>query len=213
MTLAEPESAKGRATRLRILLAAVDVVAEEGAVAATLDSVCERAGVSRSQLYHYFDDRADLVHEAVGATADAVLGFQADHLEHLDSLAGITMWFDALVARQEDCQAHGGCPIGSLISQLAERDETARLLLAAALDRWEQQVHEGLLRMRTHGELAPTADPARLATATMASIQGGLILTQVRRDPRQLRIALDGAMTRLLAATAPGAEAPLNRPG
>jgi len=62
--------------------------------------------------------------------------------------------------------------------------------------------------MRTHGELAPTADPARLATATMASVQGGLILTQVRRDPRQLRIALDGAMTTLLAATAPGAEAP-----
>ena len=212
MTLAEPESAKGRATRLRILLAAVDVVAEEGAVAATLDSVCERAEVSRSQLYHYFDDRADLVCEAVGATADAVLGFQADHLEHLDSLAGIAIWFDALVARQEVCQAHGGCPIGSLIGQLAERDETARLLLAATLDRWEQQVHEGLLRMRTHGELAPSADPARLATATMASVQGGLILTQVRRDPRQLRIALDGAMTTLLAATAPGAEAPPNRP-
>jgi hypothetical protein len=32
MSRLEPESAKGRATRLRILLAAVDVVAEEGAV-------------------------------------------------------------------------------------------------------------------------------------------------------------------------------------
>jgi TetR/AcrR family transcriptional regulator, transcriptional repressor for nem operon len=202
MTLTEPGSAKGRATRLRILLAAVDVVAEEGAVAATLDSVCERANVSRGQLYHYFDDRADLVYEAVGATADAVLGFQADHLENLDSLAGISIWFDALVARQEDCHAHGGCPIGSLIGQLAERDETARLLLAAAIDKWEQQVLQGLLRMRAHGELAPTADPARLATSTMASVQGGLILTQVRRDPRQLRVALDGAMTTLLAATA-----------
>jgi TetR/AcrR family transcriptional regulator, transcriptional repressor for nem operon len=37
------------------------------------------------------------------------------------------------------------------------------------------------------------ADPARLATATLAAIQGGLVLTQTRRDPQQLRIALDAA--------------------
>jgi hypothetical protein len=36
----------------------------------------------------------------------------------------------------------------------------------------------------------------------MASIQGGLLLTQVRRDPRQLRIALDGARNNLRLAAA-----------
>lgn len=201
MTLAEPKSAKGRATRQRILLAATDVVAEEGAVAATLDTVCERADASRSQLYHYFENKADLVHEVVGATTDAVLGIQTTLLGHLDSLAGIATWFDELVSMQEACQAHGGCPIGSLIGQLAERDEAVRLVLATALDQWEQQLRDGLLRMRAQGELEPNADPARLATATMASVQGGLILTQVRRDPAQLRTALDGALTTLLAAT------------
>jgi hypothetical protein len=39
-----------------------------------------------------------------------------------------------------------------------------------------------------------------LATATMASIQGGLLLTQVRRDPHQLRIALNAARNNLRAA-------------
>ena len=38
--------------------------------------------------------------------------------------------------------------------------------------------------------------------ATMASIQGGLLLTQVRRDPRQLRIALDAARANLGLAAA-----------
>ena len=46
------------------------------------------------------------------------------------------------------------------------------------------------------------ADPAALATATMASIQGGLLLTQVRRDPRQLRIALNAARNNLRVAAA-----------
>jgi hypothetical protein len=52
------------------------------------------------------------------------------------------------------------------------------------------------------GKLRLDADPAVLTTATMASIQGGLLLTQVRRDPRQLRIALNAARNNLRLAAA-----------
>ena len=51
--------------------------------------------------------------------------------------------------------------------------------------------------MRAEGKLRRSADPARLATATMASLQGGLLLTQTRRDPEQLRLALDAAYAHL----------------
>jgi hypothetical protein len=49
----------------------------------------------------------------------------------------------------------------------------------------------GLEEMRRRGKLRRDANPAELATATLAAIQGGLVLTQSRRDPNQLRIALD----------------------
>jgi hypothetical protein len=45
-------------------------------------------------------------------------------------------------------------------------------------------------------------NPGALATATMASIQGGLLLTQIRRDPHQLRIALSAARSNLRFAAA-----------
>ena len=47
--------------------------------------------------------------------------------------------------------------------------------------------------MRAAGALKRSSDPARLATATLAAIRGGLVLTQTRRDPDQLRVALDAA--------------------
>jgi hypothetical protein len=56
--------------------------------------------------------------------------------------------------------------------------------------------------MKTRGTLRKDANPAALATATMASIQGGLLLTQVRRDPQQLRIALNAARNNLHLAAA-----------
>lgn len=202
MAVREPTTAKGRATRARIVRAAAELVAEQGAAAVSLDDVGARASASRSQLYHYFDDRDDLIRAVIDATTDAVLGVQVDHLAHLDTWAGIDRWFGLLVGFQEDGQARGGCPIGSLVGQLGERDPLARAALAAGFDQWEAYLREGLTRMKARGRIVATADPARLATATMALLQGGLLLTQVRRDPAQLRVALDAARV-LLRAAAP----------
>jgi len=197
-----PATAKGRAMRERILQAAAELIAEKGAAGMSLDDVRARTGASRSQLYHYFEDRDDLVHAVIDVTIDTVLDTQGELLDHLDSWAAIDRWFDALVQHQIDRQACGGCPLGSLAGQLAERDPDARVAIAAGLERWEAHLRDGLTRMRTSGKLRKDADPAALATATMASIQGGLLLTQVRRDPHQLRIALNAARNNLRVAAA-----------
>ena len=197
-----PVTEKGRATRERILQAAAELVAEKGVAGMSLDDVRARTAASRSQLYHYFDDRDDLVRAVIDVTTDAVLDVQGELLDRLDSWAGIDRWFDALVALQEERQARGGCPIGSLAGQLAEHDPQARTAIAAGLERWETNLRDGLTRMKTRGKLRKDADPAELATATMASLQGGLLLTQVRRDPGQLRIALDAARANLRLAAA-----------
>jgi AcrR family transcriptional regulator len=150
------------------------------------------ANVSKSQLYHYFTDKDDLVHAVIDRTIDEVLDAQPA-LADLSSWTAIASWFDDLVTLQVARKAVGGCPIGSLAGELAETDERARRELAVGYDRWEQPLREGLEKMRAAGKLRRNADPTRLATAALAAIQGGLVLTQTRRDPEQLRIALDAA--------------------
>ncbi len=192
MTTTRPVTDKGRATRHRILDAAVALVFERGVAETTLDDVRSAANVSKGQLYHYFADKDDLVHAVIDRTIQQVLDAQP-RLINLASWSAIAAWFDDLVQLQVKRQGVGGCPIGSLAGELAETDEQARAELAGGYDRWEAPLREGLERMRSDGKLRRTADPARLATATLASIQGGLVLTQTRRDPQQLRIALDAA--------------------
>ena len=87
-------------------------------------------------------------------------------------------------------------------SSTAERDAGAREDLADGFRRWEGHLRAGLDRMQASGRLSATADPARLAIATMALLQGGLLLTQVRRDPKQLRTALAAARVLLRSAAA-----------
>jgi AcrR family transcriptional regulator len=202
MAQVQPSTVKGQSTRRRIVQAAAELVAEKGAAAMSLDDVGKRAHASRSQLYHYFDDRDDLIRAVVNATTDSVLLAQNELLDSLDTWSGIDRWFRALVALQEEREARGGCPIGSLVGQLAERDPLARAGLADGFERWEAHLRDGLDRMRARGRLSANADPVALATATMALLQGGLLLTQVRRDPRQLRTALAAARVLLRSAAA-----------
>ena len=164
-----------------------------------MDDVRQRAHASKSQVYLYFADRDDLMRAVSEATCDAVMQDQSDVLAGFDSLRGIERYLDALVELQEQRDAHGGCPIGSLAGQLVEHDERARLALVDGFDRWEGGLRTGLEAMAERGELRPDADPALLAQQTLAALQGGLLLTQVRRDPGQLRAAADGVLALIQA--------------
>jgi AcrR family transcriptional regulator len=200
VTTAQPATVKGRETRERIIRAATELVIEHGIAGTSLDDVRARANVSKSQLYHYFSDRDDLMRAVARAVSDEVVGGQAGLFAQLDTVAGLRAWSDALVALQQTRNAKGGCPIGSLAGQLAEQDEGARLELADGIDRWEAAIRAGLERMAARGELNAGADPRALAHNALVAVQGGLLLTQLRRDPNQLRAALDGAINAILAA-------------
>jgi AcrR family transcriptional regulator len=182
------------------LAAATTLIAERGVAGTSLDDVCGRAHASKSQLYLYFADRDALLRAVAAATCDEVMELQADALAACDSLAGIERYMDALVSLQEQRDAHGGCPIGSLASQLGEHDEGALSALADGFRRWEADIRGGLEAMAARAELRADADPGLLATQTLAALEGGLLLTQVRRDPQQLRVAADAALELIRAA-------------
>src|SRR5262245_16429296 len=191
------QTAKGRATRTRIIAAAAELIGRSSIAETSLDDIIDQAGVSKGQLYHYFADRSELLRAVIAYNADTVLAAQAPHLESLATWKAIRSWFNSLVELQIDRAARGGCPIGSLVGQLAESDEQALGALETSFARWQRHLCDGLQSMRARGLLSRQADPVRLATATMAALQGGLLLTQVRRDPEQLAIALDAAYAHL----------------
>ena len=114
----------------------------------------------------------------------------------MSSLAGLEQALAGFVAGFEQTGLPG-CPIGSLAAEVAERNEGARLQAAAAFDAWERLLADALERMRERGELRADASPAVLATALLASIEGGMVLSQARKDPAPLRIAVEAGLAQV----------------
>ncbi|GHD27232.1 TetR/AcrR family transcriptional regulator [Nocardiopsis kunsanensis] len=69
----EPRQERSRATRARLLEAAVACLAERGAPGTTVGAVAERAGVSRGAAQHHFQTREDLFVAAFDSMADGLI--------------------------------------------------------------------------------------------------------------------------------------------
>lgn len=197
-------TARGHATRLRIVQAAAELVAARGVDATTLEDVMQASRTSKSQIYHYFADKEALMCAVVKAQADRVLEFQSGCLSGVRSLEGLRQWRNEVVSLSRARHGVGGCPIGSLASALADRSEDARVLLVTSFRRWESQLARSLEQMQARGALRPSARPADLATAVVSALQGGLLLAQTTRSTRPLELALDMALEHVAANSTRG---------
>jgi len=177
---------------------AAELFAERGIAATTVDEVLAAAGAGKGQFYHYFRSRDELATAAVGFRCAQVVAGLTQALGGVSSLAGLEEALAGFIAGFEQAGLPG-CPIGTLAAEVAGRNEDARLQAAAGFDAWERLLADALERMRQRGELRADASPAVLATGLLASIEGGMVLSQARKDMASLRIAVEAGLSQVRA--------------
>jgi AcrR family transcriptional regulator len=184
-------TAKGRATRERIVAAASELMLQRGVARTTIEDIQDAAAISTSQMYHYFADKNDLVTAVIDFQTDQVLGVQHLGLYRIESIEDLHRWRDMMVNIVGGLGGAGGCPLGSLANELSECDPVARARLARSFAQWENMIHDGLVTITARCELPEGTDVNRIALAFLAGIQGGLLLSQVRRETAPLEAAVD----------------------
>lgn len=185
---------RGAVTKARIVDGAASLVREHGVAGTSLDAVMAATGTSRSQLYHYFDNKDALIGEVIKTQLGRVIEAQEPLLSELSSWDGLQRWCDHLVSMVRETNGIGGCPLGSLVSELADRSEAARHELARSFAEWQSYLSAGFAVMRDNGELAAEADVDDLALTMMSALQGGLLMAQTTRSARPLELSLGMAL-------------------
>jgi TetR/AcrR family transcriptional regulator, transcriptional repressor for nem operon len=186
---------KGLATRARIVGAAARLMFERGIANTSVDEVRNTAGVSGSQISHYFRDKRDLTRQVIATRRNDVKAFHTQpRLGALDSLDALQAWADACVADVDIVYRLGGCIYGSLAGELIDADDEIHADLAEGYDEWLELFRTGLSAMRHRSELRPEADPRHLAVALVTAHQGGAMITHATGDPEPLRVAVNAAV-------------------
>jgi AcrR family transcriptional regulator len=183
-------TAKGRATRQRIVEGAAAEIRTNGVAVTTLDDVRARTHTSKSQLFHYFPGGKEQLLLAVAEhEAQRVLTDQQPHLSALTSWAAWWRWRDAVVARYRRQGQH--CPLAVLMSEIGRTSPGAQAVTAALMRQWNGAIATGVREMQGQGKIPAAVDGDRAAAALLAGIQGGVGIMLATGDLGYLQAALD----------------------
>lgn len=195
-------TAKGAATRQRIIEGAATVIRERGLGDTTLDDIRGRTATSKSQLFHYFPGgREDLLLAVASHEAARVLSDQQPHLGDLGSWQAWQRWRDAVVERYREQGPR--CPLGVLTSELSRTTPGAQAVTRELLAAWQADITAGIRSMQDQGEIPASLDADRAGAALLAGVQGGVAILMATGSLTHLEAALDMGIAQL--RTAPSA--------
>ena len=167
-------TAKGRATRNRIVQAAAELIVTEGLSASNMENVRRAAAVSGSQLAHYFADKRTLIRAVIRRQIGVVLDFhQQPKLRGLASFDDFERWIDLNMRYLRRIGYFGTPTYHALAAQLAKSGDGTREALAAGYWQWIELLEQAIQRMKDAGVLVEGADPRRLALVVVSAHQGG----------------------------------------
>lgn len=189
-------TAKGRATRQRIIDGAAAEIREYGVAVATLDDIMARTETSKSQLFHYFPDGKEQLLLAVAEhEAQQVLDDQQPFLGELTSWAAWQRWRDAVVDRYR--RQGQNCPLSVLMSEIGRTTPGAQAITSALMRQWHDEIAAGVRHMQSAEKVSDDLDAERVAAALLAGIQGGVGIMLATGDLSYLEAALDTGIASL----------------
>ncbi len=165
----------------RMVQSAAVLFREQGYSGTGFRDVIEHSGAPRGSIYHHFPGgKAQLAGEAVRYASDTV----ATRIERAtgegDPVAALRAYVGGWRRTLERSDFRAGCPIVAVAVEAHEQPELAAAVVAA-FSRWEGMFAK-VLREAGVGR----ARAARLATLTVASIEGAVVLCRARHDTRPL---------------------------
>lgn len=189
--MSQPEiSDKAFRTRQRIVDTARALFHTRGYSNTGIDEIVRRSKVTKGSLYYHFAGKEALgiavIDQAVAEQLDVPLDPETD-----DPVAQFVELFQRAEMRLKDGACKGGCLFGNLALEVSDVSDHLRMKLDEAFARWEQRMEVILEAGKQRGVLVSTLDARAMARFVVATLEGGILLAKVRRDPAVLATCRD----------------------
>ena len=174
----------------RLIEATQDLLWDRGYTGTSPKAIQRQADAGQGSMYHHFDGKHELARAAIVRSAEQLKAEAEQAFAAEGSAAGK---IGAYLTRQRDVLR--GCRIGRLAADpdvIAAADLREPLL---ATFRWLEDRLAGLIEDgQAAGEFAAQLDPATVAAAIVATVQGGYVLARAAAEPEQFDRAMQGLM-------------------
>ncbi|MGH1376366.1 MAG: TetR/AcrR family transcriptional regulator [Alphaproteobacteria bacterium] len=192
-------SKKGEQTRQSILNAAMDLFHAKGFQGTSVDEILKTSGTGKSQFYHYFKSKEDLIHELLVQVHDHITQASQSDTHKIKSWTDLENWFMKQLAMQEQFGFTRGCPIATIGDEASEDDKILQQDIANIFEAVCMDPEQFFVMEKQSGRLIESANPKQLALYCLSSLQGGIVISKMKQSPEAIENAISHTMKFLLS--------------
>ena len=183
---------KGQQTRDHILKTAEDIILQRGYSGTSIEDIIGTAGITKGGFFYHFRGKADLARELMRhylAEDEALFTALIERADALveDPLQRALLFLKLFAEAMADLPGvHPGCLVASFTYESQLFDPEVRALAAAGVERWREVFAERFRPVLERYTPRTELSLETLADALSATLEGGIILSRVMRDPQIL---------------------------
>ncbi len=169
-----------------LIYAAAGLFRRRGYGASGLNDILAASGAPKGSLYHYFPDGKEQLAETTVKAGGITVGQTLEELaaSTKNSAAYLRGFSKLLTGWLEESNFGDGCPISTVLLEMAGESEPIREQGRAAYDKWRQVTRDKFVADGLSHKGATA-----LATHTLASFEGALMIARVEKKDAAIKTA------------------------
>ncbi len=154
--------------------------------ASGLNDILAASGAPKGSLYHYFPDGKEQLAETTVKAGGIMVGQTLEELaaSTKDGPAYLRGFARLLIGWLDESNYEEGCPISTVLLEMAGESEKIRVQGHAAYDRWRQVTGDKFM-----ADGVSRKDSAALSTHTLAAFEGAMMIARVEKKDAAIKTA------------------------
>lgn len=182
---------KGEITREKILESARELFNTKGFSVTTINDLVQATGMQKGSLYFHFAGKDDIARAVLSEATSEFMDFLSEALGGDNPGASLEQFFRRVLEKHLSTRFVGGCLFGNTALEMSDFDPDFAAAIAKVFDQWSDKVAIVVAGAQQSGQIRTDISSETLANHIIATIEGGVMLSRLKKDERPLQKCLE----------------------
>lgn len=182
---------KGKITREKILEGARELFNIKGFNATSISDLVETTGMQKGSLYFHFSGKDEIAREVLKEATGEFMEFLARALDGANPGASIDNFLCCALDKHLATGFVGGCIFGNTALEMSDSVPEFAGMIDRFFDEWIAKVAAVVSEAQNAGRIRVDIPDEALAKHIIATIEGGIMMSRLKKDERPMRECLE----------------------
>lgn len=182
---------KGELTREHILEVARSLFNTKGFNATTISDLVDATGMQKGSLYFHFAGKDDIAREVLREATEEFMAFLDTALSGDNPGLALDSFFRSALNKHLATGFVGGCIFGNTALEMSDSNPELARHIAQVFDDWTDKIDCVVQSAQQKGQIRTDITSKVVAQNIIATIEGGIMMSRLKKDERPMRECLE----------------------